>query len=308
MKRLAQAVFPLPTEKKARPETIVISDSDDEEVHKMPSLEPVTTAPPKGADEDDEVTETEVEGLGSPSRQDVPRQFLKAVRKPQTAEQKEYRNWCTFFGWKGLTKMSVEDLKALCAQRNLLTGSKKRMIDLNTAWQKDTINHTKGKYAFDYKGTSSGASSSSQDLGNARFLAQQQADEDQAADLAAILAKEASDKAAADARVLAAIAEVNEAHAAQAEAEAAEEDDEDGESLHSEPLSEDSEPEEVDEEEAVELPSTPVSWQKCAGCLNQFTGKVLRITDDEVHFGEYCCHQCIVDHLVQKRWARNFGE
>jgi len=46
------------------------------------------------------------------------------------------------------------------------------------------------------------------------------------------------------------------------------------------------------------LPFLPTHY--CAGCNNTFIGKVLRLLDDEQHFGEYCTFQCVVDHLRQE--------
>jgi hypothetical protein len=47
-----------------------------------------------------------------------------------------------------------------------------------------------------------------------------------------------------------------------------------------------------------DLPFLPTHY--CAGCNNTFIGKVIRLLDDDQHFGEYCTFQCVVDHLRQE--------
>lgn len=81
--------------------------------------------------------------------------------------------------------------------------------------------------------------------------------------------------------------------------------EEPGDWIHSDsPMSSDTEVEE--EEDQPSWPKTPPSSpphppeHQCSGCQATFVGKVIRLLDDEQHFGEYCCFQCVVDHLRQE--------
>jgi hypothetical protein len=89
-----------------------------------------------------------------------------------------------------------------------------------------------------------------------------------------------------------------------------EEEDEEGDDCISEALSSDSEEEDEEDEELLRNwpkspPSSPPAPQLiCAGCHLHFIGAVLRLLDDDHQRGCFCCHQCVVDFLVQKGHAQ----
>ncbi len=101
--------------------------------------------------------------------------------------------------------------------------------------------------------------------------------------------KAAEEKAAADARVLAALSAADE-----------EEEVPWPKTPPSSPPAADA-PKCGGGETPPDLPFLPTHY--CAGCNNTFIGKVIRLTDDEQHFGEYCRFQCVVDHMRQEGHA-----